>query len=624
MQLQTIRFPAKSICSEEELYFHKRDNWIDFNGYFNLFYIEKRKKYSQLIGLRLKLRIKGAIAIRLMHDREILAERNLDASDQGREYTLEFPYNNYETGVFWFSLKFSENNRFQKSGTSASLETLVNGFFDGILKEPTPTSIATVICTYKREDYVCRNLQSLKQIFENQSLEVESHLQVFLVDNGQTLDKNEEIQQLKRQCNGKVLVFSNPNAGGAGGFTRGMLEALSRKETDGLTHVLLMDDDAIFEPDLFVRLYGFLASLKEDFRTVTVGGNLMREDFPYLLHASGERFFNFKIYNDHILTDLRKFETCISDFLCCTKNQPWLYSGWWCCCYSMETVRENNLPIPLFLHHDDIEYGLRNYGQGIVFLNGIDVWHRGAETVFTGSTRYYDVRNALITTALHQPNSSRFTVKKWVWRNIIVAILEFRYGEAHLAYQGLVDFCKGPNWLFSQDPEALNQRVRNRFSLKPLAELSAQVSKEQYGEICRQIHQYEDQFEVEQIRQFYAPSRHKGHLLKKALWNGWLLPGKQRKRRKLPVIAASDTPYKAFREQRIVIFEPFKGTALITERSYKEFKSILKCLVQTNMLVDRFYLKAAKEYREKLNEITSASAWEKYLGLKITNNDNKG
>ena len=73
-----------------------------------------------------------------------------------------------------------------------------------------------------------------------------------------------------------------------------------------------------------------------------------------------------------------------------------------------------------------------------------------------------------------------------------------------------------------------------------------------------------------------------------------------------------------------MIFEPFKGTALITERSYKEFKSILKCLIQTNMLVDHFYLKAAKEYREKLNEITSASAWEKYLGLKITNNDNKG
>ena len=32
MQLQTIRFPTKSICSEEELYFHKRDNWIDFNA----------------------------------------------------------------------------------------------------------------------------------------------------------------------------------------------------------------------------------------------------------------------------------------------------------------------------------------------------------------------------------------------------------------------------------------------------------------------------------------------------------------------------------------------------------------------------------------------------------------
>src|SRR5699024_5676069 len=138
-----------------------------------------------------------------------------------------------------------------------------------------------------------------------------------------------------------------------------------------------------------------------------------------------------------------------------------------------------------------IEYGLRNHKQGIVFLNGVGVWHKGFETIYSGSTRYYDVRNALITIALHQPHLNRFVIKKWVWRNIIGAILEFRYGEAHLAYQGLVDFCKGPNWLFSQDPEALNQRVRKRFSLKPIAELQEQVSQEQYDIICHQISHYE-------------------------------------------------------------------------------------------------------------------------------------
>ena len=46
MRLQNIRFPEPDICREEELYFHRNGEWIDFNGYFNLFYIEKRKIYK--------------------------------------------------------------------------------------------------------------------------------------------------------------------------------------------------------------------------------------------------------------------------------------------------------------------------------------------------------------------------------------------------------------------------------------------------------------------------------------------------------------------------------------------------------------------------------------------------
>ena len=29
----------------------------------------------------------------------------------------------------------------------------------------------------------------------------------------------------------------------------------------GLTHLLMMDDDAVFDPDIFVRLFGFLSTL---------------------------------------------------------------------------------------------------------------------------------------------------------------------------------------------------------------------------------------------------------------------------------------------------------------------------------------------------------------------------
>lgn len=604
MRLQTILFPTEGICGSEELYFHRQKDGIDFNGYFNLFYIEKRKKYSELDGLKLVLWMKGASSVCLMRDHAVLQQIPLNEPETVRRYEFDFPYRDSPSGVFWFSLK-----------TECAQCLEVSGYFEGISYQTRPVSIAAVICTYKRETYVDRNLRCFKEMINRKDLEAGTHLRLFVIDNGQTLGEHAGIQKLAMECGERVRIFKNPNAGGAGGFTRGMLEALKRKEQEGLTHVLLMDDDAVFEPDLFVRLYGFLSTLREEYGSITVGGNLMREDFPYLQHAGGEWFGNFKVHNDHILTDLRDFHTCVRDFMCCPDPKPQPYSGWWCCCFSLETVREDNLPIPLFLHYDDVEYGLRNRKNGIVFLNGIGAWHKGFELAFAGSTRYYDVRNTLITTALHQPEQSRFAVKKWVWRNIIGAILEFRYGEAHLAYQGLVDFCKGPKWLFSQDPEKLNQKIRKGFGLKPLNELQNQLSPDEYRDVCRRIESYEKSIGEEQIREFYAPSRRKGHLLKKAVWNGWFLPSDQGTKDELPVVAALETPYKVFRKRKIVLFEPLAHKALLARRDYGELKRIFKCLVQTNTLVDRFYRKAAMEYRERLNEITSASAWKQYLGL---------
>lgn len=599
MRLQTIRFPNKDICGEEEMYLHRQDGWLNFNGYFNLFYIEKRKKYCRLDGVKLYLQIQGASSIRLMHDQEVIRQIELSLSDRVCE--IEFPYQAYESGVFWFAVQPRQWDPLELSG-----------YFEGIGKPSREINIGAVICTYKREGYVYRNLQSLKELFEQSDVQAGNHLKIFVIDNGQSLQRYQPIQSLAEKYKEKILIFGNCNAGGAGGFTRGMMEALKRRKQEGLTHVLLMDDDAVFEPDLFVRLYGFLSFLKEEWQDLTVGGNLMREDFPYLQHAGGEWFGGFKVHNDHILMDLRSFEACRADCLCQTDYRPGTYSGWWCCCFSLNTVREDNLPIPLFLHYDDVEFGLRSQGKGIVFLNGIGAWHKGFEYAFAGSTRYYDVRNTLITTALHQPRQKKIAVKKWVWRNIIGALLEYRYGEARLAYQGLVDFCKGPDWLISQNPERLNQKIRGKFSLNSLEELKKQVSPREYEEILRQIRSSRMQIDAEQIRNFYSPSRRKGHFLHKALWNGWFLPAK-----KGPLIAVSamDTPYKAFRCKRILLFEPFSEKVLLAQRDYGEFKKILKCLIKTSMLVDRFYQKAACEYRERLSEITSMSAWERYLGL---------
>ena len=602
MRLQTIEFPSESICSSEEMYFHRQKNQLDFDGYFNLFYIEKRKKYCSLGGLKLVIRLKGASEIRLMHNRELLRQIPLDEQAAECEYEFEFPYQDTQEGVFWFSLR-----------AKSPEHIAVSGYYEGMSAEYRPVSIAAVICTYKREHYVYRNLQCFKQVLNQKELEISRNLRLFLVDNGQTLQENTDVMELAAECGGRVQIIPNRNAGGAGGFTRGMIEALRQKEREGLTHVLLMDDDAVFETDLFVRLYGFLSILKEPYKDLTVGGNLLREDFPYLQHAGGEVFRDFKIHNEQVLMDLRSYENCVQEFMCSPEVPRNIYSGWWCCCFSLNTVRENNLPIPFFLHFDDIEYCLRNNRQGILFLNGIGVWHKGFEWNFAGANRYYDVRNSLITAAIHQPDLSPFAVKKWVWRNMVTPFLEFRYGESDLAYRGFLDFCKGPEWLLGRDPDRLNQKVRRHFALKPLDELQGHLTAAEYEQVIQQVDFCKKQTGIQQIRDVYSPARRKGRFFKKLTWNGWFLPPKKEKG--ISVVSAVDVPYKAFRKQRIVLFEPSSGKALLVKRDYRELGKLLIKLLRVNRLVNRVYGKTACEYRERLNEITSASAWEKYLGL---------
>ena len=48
IQLQSILMPSEEICRVSELYYHEKNGQINFDGYFNLFYIEKRKAYTNI------------------------------------------------------------------------------------------------------------------------------------------------------------------------------------------------------------------------------------------------------------------------------------------------------------------------------------------------------------------------------------------------------------------------------------------------------------------------------------------------------------------------------------------------------------------------------------------------
>lgn len=599
IQLQSILLPCEAVCTVQELYFHEKDDRADFDGYFNLFYIEKRKAYTNIAGLYLTARIMGYSRLILMHNREKIREMELN-HDQ-KEYVVEFPYQEYSDGVFWFSL-------IKRPG---EVKQEISGYYAGEISDEylQPVNIGIDICTYRREPYVLRNLMQLKEkILDNEQLDAAAHIRIYVIDNGKTLKEHAEICELVKKSDGRICILENRNAGGVGGFTRGMMEVMNHREEYGMTHVLLMDDDAVIEPDAVMRTYGLLATRKEEWKKITVGGGIMRQEFPHILFCAGEMWKDGFVINPRKNLDVRDYQTACCSYLTETGHEHEWYSGWWYCCYSLETVRPDNLPLPVFIHGDDIEFCLRNRNQGIVFLNGITVWHRSFDLTLPGANHYYDLRNVLICLVLLQDEVKKKALK-FVMRSLTSAVIRLRYEDAELVYRGFLDFLKGPQWLIRQDPNELNQKIRQQSAKKiDPEEAFRQLDPEEADSLYRQIQDYQNRFGMDQIAR--AKTVQKPSILQALTFNGWLMP---ENKRKIYMVSVLDSPWAVFRKNKVFCYEPGSGKGVMTERDYHRIGRMIGLYIKSWIAFRKYFDPACERYRKQFKQITNQKFWEEYL-----------
>ena len=612
--LQRIVLPEYHTFYVPELCYHCRtlpgDMFqVDFDGYLNLFYIEKHRKYTALTDVYLELKLEGWDELLLMQDRNILQTIPLQKETEEKIH-IEFPYQKAEKGVFWFTLR--------RRGSKESLEvTGVSGGIYGVSSIRREVNLAVDICTFRREAYVQRNLQLILEQVLRSPWEAGKHICVFLADNGNTLSEHKEIQALVEKSEGRFRVFPNHNTGGAGGFTRGMLEVLRWNEEtkdaaakeQAFTHILVMDDDATIHPELFFRLYGFLACLKEEYRELRIGGAMMREDFPWIKHVCGEIYHDFRAERPEQTRDMRAYENCVTDQMLGTDGEYMQYSGWWCCCYAVSLLEKKLLSLPFFIRYDDMSFERARLSYGIVFLNGIHVWHRGFELTFAGANTYYDVRNGLIHAAVFEPEQKLGRELRWLLTYLFSMIAEYRYAEAELVIRGLSDYLKGPEWLYQTDPDILQRELggfyKEKSGMRDWTELHLP------RKMVAAMERYRDSFCEKQIMEHYTKTSLQKHRCKLLTLNGWLLPA----RHKVRCLSALDSRFRAYRMRAVVLYEPFSGKACIAKKDYREFSRIL---VSAAMTVLRFLCcskKVSKNYRDNLQQISGREAWESYLGL---------
>ena len=480
-KIQNILWPQVGICSIPDMYFRYSEKSLLSHGhlfvgsgdkvtadtYFNGVSIDKWHKYTQLTNLRVTLSLKGHFRVclrscerinnEIVH--KVLQEEIVDLNERT---DTSFEYPDKIKGMAYFSL--------QAIGDRAEF---FGGYYSTMIEEDNirPVRLGIAICTFKREEYLYDNLRILKDhLIENNRSELFGKLEVFVSDNGKTLDEN-------IVPSSGIHIFQNKHAGGSSGFTRCMIEAIyANEDGDSISHLILMDDDVTIEPESILKTYRLLSILKPQYADAFVGGAMLQNDKQNMQVESGA------FWNGGKLRCL-KHGLNMSHLMDCLYNEveeSREYNAWWFCCIPMSVIRKDNLPLPLFIRGDDVEYGLRNT-KTLILMNGICVWHEPFENKYSSFLSYYILRNQLIDNAIHYPKYGKRSLKRDLYPQALREIMYFRYKNVDLLIRGVRDFLKGIDWLLQTDGEALHKDIMAEgYKAEPIDQLPVKFFYDDY------------------------------------------------------------------------------------------------------------------------------------------------
>ena len=319
----------------------------------------------------------------------------------------------------------------------------------------TRRSFSIVICTFNRPEHCSATVARIA----SDPTALATIDRIVVVDQGDRLVADTPgFDAVQAALGDRLQIIRQGNFGGAGGFTRGVLEVRRQAgEADG--GVILMDDDVQLEPDSLVRLTAFDAHRRAP---LMIGGQMLNLRHPSVLLTHGEQTdlpdLRAGLPVDSELAGVDLLETLP------TRRIDVEYNAWWMCMVPFEVFERGGLPLPIFFQFDDIEIGLRGRELGIqtVTLPGAAVWHEDFDLKdWDSPTAFFWHRNALICAALHSD-----LVPGGVVENLSIRlrhlVIAHRYGVAATVLHAVDEFLGGPQRLSggSVDDLAAVSRLR--------------------------------------------------------------------------------------------------------------------------------------------------------------------
>lgn len=560
---------------------------IKFDTYFNAFHESVWRFHTSIDKLSLRLHVDGPCTIRIVrrtgaNDQQCCEYINKDS----KEIILIVPnkllhFRQY--GILYFEILTNNHPVSFHGGDWLAIDTQVN-----------EVHLSAVICTLNREHSLSQILQSIAA-----DLEVSRSLaHIFVVNQGlPELSTSASLVQSALQLGSKLAIIDQENFGGAGGFSRGLLEAIDSLDT---THVVLLDDDIILEPDSIIRVAAFFALSKSD---MIVGGQMLDSIAPTTLYEAGaiisDRHWSFQpqyhgrdLSDPDILVELSK-PTAIH------------YNGWWCCGIPLSVVQDHGMPLPCFIRGDDLEYGLRLHQAGVVTVAvpGIAVWHEPFYLKGGSWHPYYETRNVLIAASLHQPMHPREVVRRMA-RQLAMSLLTFHYYDAALVLEGIRDFLAGPD-LLKAAPQARHDSLKLISKQYPMAVTARHVVLQE---------------------QALAPPPQS--TLSFIMTLGWLILSNAMfdSYSTAPrLLQAKDLSWPRMRGVQHIAVETWWDKTLPTFcRSRKHFRTLGFEAVRTLLRLYRLTPTLVQQWQAALPSLASEPFWRDYLGLTRSNIKTEG
>lgn len=432
--------------------------------YFNAFPAGYWRRWTAVDTVRLSVEIcgKGTLYVYKSNGRGLsvpIGTVNIDTQEaEFRKSALAVPMTGFmDGGYIWFDIE----------ADGETVVTVRNAAWQvPQYKRATKqkTSLSVAITTFNRPSYCLDQLIAISQATAlRQRLDT-----VYCTDQGTDLVQDQDgFSTVVEELGEQLTYIRQQNLGGSGGFSRGMYETVKAGKS---TYTLLLDDDAISEPEAILRAVQFA-----DYATkpVLVGGGMLHLDNRTILYTQGERIDPLRMWmhpsrglgynHDFAVEPLRdspeRHQRIDEDF-----------NGWWMCLIPVKVLKEIGLSMPVFIKFDDIEFGLRakNAGYPTVCLPGVAVWHQawhGKDNARTWE-EYFTNRNRWIAALTTQSDAvGKYVVRENIYSQISLGV-RFIYSAMVLRNMALRDILRGPAYIAACLPTKLGEvrKVRSQFT----------------------------------------------------------------------------------------------------------------------------------------------------------------